>query len=539
MATVTSVTPQDEQRGEIIARSGYTVVLDCGHTANLAPHFAPPKIGSTYPCRHSEHPTPAERTAITRNALADAQRRRASWRTEPDTFDTLRDDPYTTGRIDHLQASFDNYGAGPSAAERIDDMIARGLLTYQEEAETLLELNAPHLFHAVVTSGPAPVEPTGPVALAPLCPVCGQEEPDHDPACDRAEEIPAEIIAATEEAARLDALDDLDHVDNPNTHTMAAPVLPPSSIAGECEHRGGEICNAIGEHSFAHDGYADNADAYRAGWNIARDTGQPISDRAAAYYTTAGPDRVAFQAGWIARQRFDSAKRAAVRASYVAEINAQEARNRAYLADHATNQINDATNTLAALADHDEPCAYTLKASTGLVLDHLLTLIEAPATTPEGEQERQRCKYGHDLPARTVRGAWLPLRDAGPESAAYIGTDTYGHPLTEPPTCSDCGKQYAAPAYYTTEDDNLCPSCAGPFLDPDNDNDPRRPAQQDDPYAAARTDAAWHTINAQRAQIDPAGALAELDARYHDQLPAGTNCRACGIEHAAINGNAR
>lgn len=60
--------------------------------------------------------------------------------------------------------------------------------------------------------------------------------------------------------------------------------------------------------------------------------------------------------------------------------------------------------------------------------------------------------------------------------------------------CDDCRKVYAGPAYYTfpeeacrwTEDDgateiphactgSLCPACAGPYLTPDDENDPRRP----------------------------------------------------------------
>lgn len=59
-------------------------------------------------------------------------------------------------------------------------------------------------------------------------------------------------------------------------------------------------------------------------------------------------------------------------------------------------------------------------------------------------------------------------------------------------TCDDCGQQYPEPAYYTfvgcheegpngevrdhvgcTE--NLCPNCTGPFIEPDLENDPRKP----------------------------------------------------------------
>lgn len=59
-------------------------------------------------------------------------------------------------------------------------------------------------------------------------------------------------------------------------------------------------------------------------------------------------------------------------------------------------------------------------------------------------------------------------------------------------TCDECGKQYEGPVYYTLDEDshppgdnlavepctgNLCPSCAGPFLNPDDPDDPRRPKE--------------------------------------------------------------
>jgi len=59
--------------------------------------------------------------------------------------------------------------------------------------------------------------------------------------------------------------------------------------------------------------------------------------------------------------------------------------------------------------------------------------------------------------------------------------------------CDDCGKEYAGPAYYTFHPKdcktsnhrgealphagctgNLCPRCAGPYLEPDRASDPRR-----------------------------------------------------------------
>ena len=49
------------------------------------------------------------------------------------------------------------------------------------------------------------------------------------------------------------------------------------------------------------------------------------------------------------------------------------------------------------------------------------------------------------------------------------------------------------------------------------------------------SDRAFHERNAKLSETDPEAALAELDARYHDHLPEGANCRLCGVEHAAIN----
>lgn len=52
------------------------------------------------------------------------------------------------------------------------------------------------------------------------------------------------------------------------------------------------------------------------------------------------------------------------------------------------------------------------------------------------------------------------------------------------------------------------------------------------------TDSEWHQQNAILAQTEPERAMEELDARYHDDLPEFTNCRACGIEHSPITGEA-
>lgn len=68
--------------------------------------------------------------------------------------------------------------------------------------------------------------------------------------------------------------------------------------------------------------------------------------------------------------------------------------------------------------------------------------------------------------------------------------------LSEPPVCDDCHKEYEGPAYYSWDEDcgahdldvmtlaveepctrNFCPDCAGLFLEPDDDNDPRRPKE--------------------------------------------------------------
>ena len=42
-------------------------------------------------------------------------------------------------------------------------------------------------------------------------------------------------------------------------------------------------------------------------------------------------------------------------------------------------------------------------------------------------------------------------------------------------TCADCGLIFEGPAYYTAGDGTLCPDCAGPYLEPDDPDDPRRP----------------------------------------------------------------
>lgn len=85
-------------------------------------------------------------------------------------------------------------------------------------------------------------------------------------------------------------------------------------------------------------------------------------------------------------------------------------------------------------------------------------------------------------------------------------------------TCDDCTEEYAGPAYYTflpeacvTSDrdgppkphagctGNLCPRCAGPYLEPDRAGDARRvsPAPPSAPqsHGATRPDHAWRSPN--------------------------------------------
>lgn len=40
--------------------------------------------------------------------------------------------------------------------------------------------------------------------------------------------------------------------------------------------------------------------------------------------------------------------------------------------------------------------------------------------------------------------------------------------------CDDCGRQFEGAVYYSTEEGALCPDDAGPFLVPDDEDDPRR-----------------------------------------------------------------
>jgi len=67
--------------------------------------------------------------------------------------------------------------------------------------------------------------------------------------------------------------------------------------------------------------------------------------------------------------------------------------------------------------------------------------------------------------------------------------------LAPNPICDDCHEEYDGPVYYSLGDEvcdvhingitlaldeecthNFCPTCAGPYLTPDDPDDPRRPA---------------------------------------------------------------
>lgn len=51
--------------------------------------------------------------------------------------------------------------------------------------------------------------------------------------------------------------------------------------------------------------------------------------------------------------------------------------------------------------------------------------------------------------------------------------------------CDDCRKEFYAKPYYTLGDEaegtdhtgHLCPQCGGPYLEPDDPNDPRKPKE--------------------------------------------------------------
>jgi len=104
-------------------------------------------------------------------------------------------------------------------------------------------------------------------------------------------------------------------------------------------------------------------------------------------------------------------------------------------------------------------------------------------------------------PTRASGVASPEMGPGGPERPGMYDTDdtpTIAHstPLGRPAgakICDDCGKEYAGPAYYTFHPKdcktsrhrgrpiphagctgNLCPRCAGPYLEPDRAGDSRR-----------------------------------------------------------------
>jgi hypothetical protein len=232
--------------------------------------------------------------------------------------------------------------------------------------------------------------------------------------------IPRGLITTTQE---LDAIEGATWTTHDDDDGRACPACAPvDEQPGECTHRGAAICNRLELHDFHHDGYADNADAYVAGWDQSTIASAainaaplPVNDRVSAYYARPGSDRVAFQAGWIARQRYEIVERgnapvvptASARALFAAEWDAR--------AVEFINRLGDA-------ADH-EACPYTLKASSGEIVDHLLRLIESGPESPEasrcawpylGQADRQTCpNCRHDL----------EVLDACPVCATYGAHD--------------------------------------------------------------------------------------------------------------------
>ena len=83
-----------------------------------------------------------------------------------------------------------------------------------------------------------------------------------------------------------------------------------------------------------------------------------------------------------------------------------------------------------------------------------------------------------------VHTDWVGVIDLGITAEVFI-------------ICDDCREAYLEPPYYEFDPDgctddephgdyephgddctgNVCPDCAGPYLDPDNPGDPRRPSE--------------------------------------------------------------
>lgn len=64
-------------------------------------------------------------------------------------------------------------------------------------------------------------------------------------------------------------------------------------------------------------------------------------------------------------------------------------------------------------------------------------------------------------------------------------------------TCQDCGRPYAGGPYYSTMTGTICPSCAGPYLDPDRPGDLRRPLMDGDAWEHASLSEIMYGIGVQ------------------------------------------
>ncbi len=110
---------------------------------------------------------------------------------------------------------------------------------------------------------------------------------------------------------------------------------------------------------------------------------------------------------------------------------------------------------------------------------------------------------GTTTDATRVRAASPEGVPDGPEGAPRARSDEHTDAPATPlgrsggvKVCDDCGQEYPGPAYYTFPPyscrtsnhdgdpiphrgctENLCPRCAGPYLEPDRRGDPRRPTQ--------------------------------------------------------------
>ena len=105
---------------------------------------------------------------------------------------------------------------------------------------------------------------------------------------------------------------------------------------------------------------------------------------------------------------------------------------------------------------------------------------------------RLRIRYLNEVPpSGPRRTVWAAVTPDGISQLPALGIseerlDSAGEMFR----CDDCGKEYAGPAYYTFDSEacvsgndiphvgcsgNVCPACAGPYLEPDAPDDSRRP----------------------------------------------------------------